>query len=46
MSEAEFHEYWTHKHESVVKDWLIKHGCVKYVQVENAPHIGSPRLTH
>jgi hypothetical protein len=35
MTEDEFHEYWNNKHQSVVKDWLVKHGVIKYVQVSS-----------
>jgi hypothetical protein len=32
MSEDVFYEYWTKKRQSVVKDWLVKHGIVRYIQ--------------
>lgn len=33
MSEDDFHEHWSNRHQAIVKEWLQKHGCVKYVQV-------------
>ncbi|THY26956.1 hypothetical protein D6D01_04261 [Aureobasidium pullulans] len=34
ITEQEFHKYWSEKHPIVVNDWLVRHGVVKYVQVD------------
>lgn len=32
MSEADFHQHWTHVHAPKVSAWLRKHGIVGYTQ--------------
>ena len=33
LSEDEFQHYWTNIHGPIVKEWLAKHGVIKYTQV-------------
>lgn len=33
MSVDEFNDYWTNTHGPIVKEWLQRHGVVKYTQV-------------
>lgn len=33
MTEDEYHEHWTKVHPGKVRDWLAKHGIVRYTQV-------------
>lgn len=33
LSEDEFQEYWTNTHGPIVKEWLARHGVIKYTQV-------------
>lgn len=35
MSEDDFGKYWTEKHAPLVKEWLAKHGIVRYAQVHH-----------
>lgn len=39
MSEDEFQHYWTEMHGPIVKEWLARHGFIKYTQVSrNSRH--------
>lgn len=33
MSEEDFHYHWTTVHPPIVRNWLIRHGIVRYTQV-------------
>jgi hypothetical protein len=35
LTEDEFNNHWANKHAPLITDWLQRHGCVKYVQVQN-----------
>jgi hypothetical protein len=45
LTEDEFHEYWTGKHQALAKDWLMKHGIVRYTQVSEGLGTFCPHKT-
>lgn len=40
LSEDEFNEHWANKHGPLIRSWLQKHNCIKYIQVRS--HKGHP----
>ncbi|KAI9668885.1 MAG: DNA-directed RNA polymerase core subunit rpc40 [Alyxoria varia] len=38
-TEAEFHDYWSHKHGPLAEKFFVKHGLIAYKQVKRTPPI-------